>query len=340
MLDFNKMSKYMDYLHLTIPYSDFIKKYQGYNNQLENLIEEQNSSDVDSFKNQYEKLNTEITGFLTQSFNINPNDFITDYKKGLNEYRIGGAVALTIEKIKKHINQKLSVISYQLELFKACDLIISPSDNLYQKRQRFTIKQKRELILLQISKLKNQYYSIDDLYLGNGLIKNRDDESILIAEQLENIGYVDSVGQGNDAAIQITLEGIEYVQEYTEPSYGLYEFDEELTDDQKNNLKDILSDLREDIKKDINEEFKNQEEFIVIALNALFEVIDESSKVVDSKLPKKTIRQIIIGKVVEKGGDMALEGIMKSLLEKFKGKLMENPDFTDLLSGAAKFLNS
>lgn len=328
----------MEYLHLTIAYTDFVEKYNDYEDQLK-ALQKESSTDIMDFKARYQTLNNEIFSFLNTSFNIQNNKFALEFRNtNANQFNIG-TKPLTVDDIKAHINAKIREIEYQLKLLVVSDVIISPSDELYQRRQRFTISQKREFILLTLSKLNpDHYHLVELLYLVTGLKKEKNLEPQTLAEQLVSLGYVETNGlAGGHVAIQISLTGIEYIQDLQQEAYGIYYVGEELTEPERENLQDILNELR-DLKSDIKEQFKGQEEFSTIALNALYEVIQESLELTNSKLPKKTIKEAIIGKIVSKAGDKGLDTVMGGIWGMFIAKLSQYPEFSDVISNAVKII--
>lgn len=212
-------------------------------------------------------------------------------------------------------------------MIKKSDLVKGKNDELFSIRQRLTLKQKRDLIMLRLYKLDSHYhYNLKSIYDLNGLKISVNNEIFDTAQKLNDNGLVDyNGGTGGDCQIQITTEGFEYIQELDESAFGLYSVGEELTNKERIDLETAFKDLKIELVSEIQHQFKEQKEQINIAMNSLFEVIDESLAAIDSKLPKSNIRKMIKGIIFEKTTEKGMV-ILGALIWKALGDKIFMPD--------------
>lgn len=317
----------MNYLYLNLPYSDFEDQIQNYKVKLSELKEGFEFANI--LEGNYNAAVTEINSYLKSSFNIE-NNFVWLFF--LNSKHNGYVLPNSLnsdpsKKIFLKIDAKIFALDYLLILIKNSDLIKEKNDELFSKRQGLTLKQKRDLIMHRLYKLNSSYYyNLKFIYDLNGLKISVDNEIFDIAQKLNDNGLVDyNGGTGGDCQIQITTEGFEYIEELDESAFGLYSVGEELTDKERIDLEAALKDLKTELISEIQNQFKNQKEQIDIAMNSLFEVIDESLVAIDSKLPKKGIRRMINGIIYEKTIEKGMTGLA-ALIWKALGDKIFLPD--------------
>ncbi len=341
----------MEFLHLVIPYNEFVEKYSDFKRQLEKLYDDLETVDAQQVNKDFQSLDSQVILFFEESFYVGTdsyNKYLSQYRHGLDslsELFFGVGDGSLIDTLKRQIKEKIKVITYHLEFIDTCDLIKNPSPELYEERQNFTVKEKKDLLLVKLSQLdSNKSHNVKAIYLGNGLKITHEAELHDICQGLYTKKYIEYNGMNNDTAATIKIYGREYVEKLNQQEYNTRTRSnnrDNLSEKDKRALKDLFNTLRSDLKADIQEEFKGQQEFIVVALNALYEVIDESLLLIDSKLEKKTIRQAILGKAVEMAAEKAMEPIAGKLWSVLKTKLMSNSDAAELITnGKALFLKA
>lgn len=327
----------MDFLRLSIPFEEFKTCCSSFLERF-NTLKNQKAFSVEELRIAFDKLDDEVKKFLEKAFSHSDNLFAFSYRiaQGL-KFKLFHTTE-TIHEITEDIKAKISALDDIIQIVGVCDLLMMPSDELYKKRQKYTIKEKESLILYLLSRLDgDQNYSIALIYQGIGFKTERSDEPNLIANKLKQKGLVDFPdSDSTDILIQITLNGIEHIQDLNEKAFNLYNPDEELSEKEKDDIKSFFTNLKQELIDDIKKDLQDQKDFIENHIFALNEVIQESLDLVDSKLPKKVIRQSILGKLVEKGRNQIFNKLMGELWT----KLQASPAYKQLESETGEALTN
>lgn len=309
----------MSYLYLTIPYHTFVKQMEDYKVSLQSLLTE-------PLQGHYTEIFKDIQDFLKSSFNIEENNILEIFNDANPQIYSNEHYNVT-RTINDKVTAKINGINEIIQTISLVDLIKQQDDALFYKRQRLTMKQKRNFVLLELSKMnRNLHHSLELLYKLNGLKIESYQEIFDVSKKLKDEGYVNSTGgERGDYFIQIKNQGVEYVQDLNEEAFGLFKEGEELSYKEKTDLSKAFRDLEDNLKNDLDARFKEQQEVLILAMKSLHEVIDESLIAIDSKLPKDSIRQLIKGVILEKTTEKGLQ-ILGVLIWKALGDKIFLPD--------------
>jgi hypothetical protein len=325
-------------------HATFVQEYNEFKKQLKEL-KTLAPQDLGDFQEEFKTLNQQIFAFLESAFNKSRNEFALQYQAAnVRKFNVGVNKPDDIEKnIKENIQAKIDEITHQLESISICDLIIDYSDDLFEKRQRFSIKQKKEFVLMKLHEWNltgsKNLYAINGIYSGNGLKEDTEYEPSEIGKKLENEGLIEVFpgSTGYTCFAKITFSGIEYVQELNKDAFGLYSVGDDLTRTEREYLRKVLNELRKEVKSTIDQKFTDVEDNIK-ATKALNKEIDETIAIVESKLPKKIIQQTFFGKMIIRNVDKAVDFVLLEVAKGIQKRLPTIPQLVEFGSKAVEFL--
>ncbi|MDB5256799.1 MAG: hypothetical protein JWM14_1494 [Chitinophagaceae bacterium] len=328
-----------DFLQLTISLSEFVEKYEGFKKELEQLIIFQ-PRDVASYKEEFNELNKRIISFLQQSFNNVNNRFYIDYRNAKPKRYNLGSIQYNNEHVREDIHAKIPEINTQLTDIEISDLLVNYSEELYLKRQNFTIEEKENFILMKLYDISKKgikdYWCINYIYSGCGLKEDVDYEHLEITRSLSKKDFVVEYPGSTGALVyaRLIIGGLKHAQNLDAKAFGLYSVGEEFSRSEQLSYAVSFEKLKQEIVTEMKEEFKNQNEFLTIGLDTLYQLIDESLLLIDSKLPQKTVKEGIIGKMFSKAKDKGMEVVIKMVWEKMK----QDPTFSEWFADTAQTL--
>lgn len=275
-------------LHITADFEDF-------NAELINLLSEANElnnlpvkseEELSALKNASSEWMSRTEKLLRESFNIESNHFVNEFRISRPSfYSIPGA-SLTLkseaDKAKSLLQHKQHLLTYYQKILSISELTISPKKVDVKQRATYTIEEKLSLILNKLYDLyDNDYYSIKDILNGNGVHLRRSDENREFSIMLENSGLIKPHPSDRDY-VQITSEGAMFVETNREPIYEDYSHINKTPEEINQAIDEIIENLRN---------LGNGQEIIFNELEEL--------KSLYIKLNKKTWGQVLKGKLFD-----------------------------------------
>ncbi|MNK22355.1 hypothetical protein D3C87_406300 [compost metagenome] len=169
-------------------------------------------AELELVKTNYSEWNTKTKEFLKGSFEGEFNRYqIEFHNAATGDYSFGGQNNLRgqFEKMTGKLGSQLSYLRQMLKVLSVCDTIIAPNEISLEERSNYTTNQKLNFILNLLYDLyDDSYYSIEELFVGNGIPMKRYDQAREIINVLKDHGYVEVLGGiGADLMAQITATG-------------------------------------------------------------------------------------------------------------------------------------
>ncbi|SFA58436.1 hypothetical protein SAMN04488511_11950 [Pedobacter suwonensis] len=169
-------------------------------------------AELELVETNYLEWNTKTKEFLKSSFEGEFNRYqIEFHNSAAGDYSFSGQNNLRgqFEKITGRLGSQLSYLRQMLKVLSVCDVIIAPNEISLEERSSYTTNQKLNFILNVLYDLyDDSYYSIEELFVGNGIPMKRYDQAREIINVLKDHGYVEVLGGiGTDLMAQITATG-------------------------------------------------------------------------------------------------------------------------------------
>jgi len=179
------------------------------------------------------------------------------------------------------------------------------------EREEMTVSEKEELFLSKLydARKTNRPWDANTIFELNEVTLDNYDEAREIATRLSNMQLIEAHGWGRGLACKINANGKLYYEENIKPNKTSYTYYDDGAD--KYDLEEFEEKLK-DIETLLNNKMAGMEEKIK-------EIMDElkSAKEHIDKLDKKSIGQLIKGKLVEVITDKALSKEVLTTVAKF-----------------------
>lgn len=117
--------------------------------------------------------------------------------------------------IQNRIDDRQFALDYLLHIVEISDPLMQ-GRSLADERQRWSVDQKREFLLLKLYELRKTGMRWDPkvLFSYNQVTLDDDGETLEITLDLENMGYLESIGVTGGAIAKITTSGKNYVEQH------------------------------------------------------------------------------------------------------------------------------
>jgi len=230
---------------------------------------------------------------FARSFNIERNRFANIYSSGVaDKIQINGNLQTRdFDQIQTLINNKLYYKSRAEILLVISDVVVNPKILDLQRRNKYTIKEKSMLLLEKLFDAypTGWYYSIDEIFKGNGVKLGRREEDFAIADILERDGLIEKNDFGR-LEVRLTTAGAIELEELSAAST-------ESDYENINKTKEELSKIIVELKDKLNElGFGN--EIIYNELQEMKEIFPTLNKKTWGQLVKGKIVDMVVGKVL------------------------------------------
>jgi hypothetical protein len=301
-------------MKLKIGYQDFKTGLLKFNLQFEELSQEGIKSE-DELQNAKAKL-SEIKKKCAQYIKDNITGEISeDFTNGIlyeNSYDLG--MRLPLEQSKKNfvtsIKERISNVDYVWQAIELSDPLMT-GRSFKIEREEMTVSEKEKLFLSKLydARKTNRPWDANTIFELNEVTLDNYNEAREIASGLSRMQLIEAYGTTNGLACKILTKGKSYYEENNKPNKISYTYYEDNSD--KYDLEEFEEKLR-DIEALLNNKMAGMEEKIQ-------EIMDElktANEHID-KLDKKTIGQLIKGKLVEVITDKALSKEVLTTVAKF-----------------------
>jgi len=282
---------------LTIPFAECQETLAELDRQAEILLSETISSDKDlpPYEGQVSGWNAQVRAFLERSFST--KEHLVDFDQDVNglsgrhsQARFPMILQERVSKIKADLKIRKTRLLNFLQLWDVLDLVRGTATDL-SARKNFTMRQKLDFLLEKLFQLDDgQFHPLGILLEGNGVPYRDYSNLVEMANQLENLGYIETLG-GSGAGIwgKITVQGTLRVEE----KLLTYKEDYSAAPQDQLSLNEKIDWIIQELKKQS------------VGQEVLFNELEEL-KDLYGKLSKKNWGELLKGKLV----DLALDRII------------------------------
>lgn len=252
-----------------------------------------------------------------------PSEYAKMFSQAFKELTYGASIRIpgvtpTLDdkrkKIHSDLKAKISKLSDYLRMIRVSDEIVNPELVIKEERNKFTIAQKKLLVLYKLYQYGDyQAYEVNYILSANGVKNTNYQEVVGIVKSLEDYGYVKTLPTSRSVMAQLTSNGKEYIEEVISKAEA--EQKQEATSVNKNEIEEINERLDE-----VMEWLKRNDMGNEIIFNEIQELKDAGEK-----LNLKNWKQLVKGKLY----DMATEKVvgigLEGLREMLKALTGEDP---------------
>lgn len=277
-----------DYSSFKAKIEDFIAK----GNQLE--VKSLETEDLfEAFAEEKKAWEKECFELLKNSFSgDNRNEFANDFLE-TQTFNLGFNLPLPqkAKNVKADLQEKVHNLHTQIKLLEISDAVINPALVKREKRDQWTVQQKKELLLRKLSQLNNgSYYDVEYILSANGVKIRNYDEPRELAKSLELYGFLKIMGTLSGVSACITVNGMDYLESLDVEEKG------QPVDSTKPDIEAMNAKMDEVIEWLKRNDMGNE---------IIFDELQEL-KEAGKKLDFKNWKQLLMGKLVGLGADKAI----------------------------------
>ena len=297
---------------LTKPFHPFKTESQQLTAEANELMKTaiSNEQELNELKQSMKDWQQKVLTFFNQSFSedaaVYKNDFL-DIQRNFHIPGMNPPLNRRVENIREQLRGLIYNLDRIVRIIGVCDAVIDPDGTDIEERDKYTVKQKMDLILNKLYDLNDgNYYPVNDILKGNGIVLRHSNEDRDLLEKLENIHYIERYPAiGADLLAKLTVEGAMIVEDSRSAVIENYE-DIDHTSQQ---LQAIINNIHDELNK------------VQLGQEILFDELQEL-KDLYGKLSKKNWGQLLKGKLI----DLALSKVVDNVTIAFVYKAFTHHD--------------
>lgn len=305
-------------MEMTINYSLFKNEIEKFIAKGDEVLKStpKTEEELTEFIKEKKAWENECFKYLLESFNGDDKEhFANDFLES-HSFNLGYDLPLNqkVKNSKEDLVQKIGNLHDQLKMIGTSDVFVNPELVKKENRDKFSVQQKKELLLRKLNELNDgRYYDVQYIFWSNGLKINNYDEPREIAKSLEQYDYLKTLGTIGGVNACITIEGVEYLESLEAEKH------EQESNANKPDIEAINQKLDEVIEWLKRNDMGNE-----IIFDELQELKDAGEK-----LDLKNWKQLLKGKLFDLGADKAIGLGIEGAKEIFK--IFTGEDITKFL---------